>query len=212
MRMLPIRHAAERLGVSTKTLRRWEMSGRLVPQRLPTGARRYSEAQIDAFLGVVPVPTTVRAAVYARVSSSKQKADGNLGRQKDRLISTVAGRGWDLAMVVEEVASGVNENRRGLARLLKAAGTGRFEVLVIEYRDRLARFGYGYLESAFQASGVRVEVIEAEAVTKEPTQELIDDLLAIVMVFAARLYGRRAAKVRSKVKTVLVEEQAEVAA
>jgi len=210
--MLPIRHAAERLGVSTKTLRRWEMSGRLIPQRLPAGARRYSEAQLDAFMGLVPVPTVVRAAVYARVSSSKQKTDGNLGRQRDRLISDVAGRGWDLVMVVEEVASGVNENRRGLARLLEAAGAGRFEVLVIEYRDRLASFGYSYLESAFQASGARVEIVEAEAGTKEPTQELIDDLLAIVMVFAARLYGRRAAKVRSRVRTVLAEEQAEVAA
>jgi predicted site-specific integrase-resolvase len=208
--MLPIRTAAERLGVSTKTLRRWDLAGKLVPQRLPSGGRRYTEAQIDAFLGLTVSHPVLRCAAYARVSSSKQKVDGNLARQKDRLVSAAAEHGWDLVLVVEEVASGVNEHRRGLARLLKSAGKGEFEVLVVEYRDRLARFGYRYLEAAFQASGVRIEVVEAaEAVAKEPTQEMIDDLLAIVMVFAARLYGRRAAKVRSKVKAVLVEEQAE---
>ncbi|MHB8436951.1 MAG: recombinase family protein [Acidimicrobiales bacterium] len=99
--------------MSTKTLRRWEMSGRLIPQHLPAGARRYSEAKLDALMALVPVPTVVRAAVYARVSSSKQKADGSLGRQTDRLMSDATGRGWDLAVVVKEVASGVNQNRRG---------------------------------------------------------------------------------------------------
>jgi predicted site-specific integrase-resolvase len=115
-------------------------------------------------------------------------------------------------MDVGEVASGVNENRRGLARLLKAAANGRFDVLLVEHQDRLARFGYRYLVAAFAASGAEVEVVEDGPGRKEPTAELVDDLLAIVMVFAARIYGKRASVVRSKVKATLAEEPLEAAA
>lgn len=210
--MLPIRLAAQYLGVSVRSLQRWDHEGKRVPRRLPSGARRYSTDQLDAFVGLRTAPATRRAAVYARVSSAKQKAEGNLDRQHKRLLAEVGRRGLVLAMDVAEVASGVNENRRGLARLLKAAANGRFDVLLVEHQDRLARFGYRYLVAAFAASGVEVEVVEDDPGRKEPTAELVDDLLAIVMVFAARIYGKRASVVRSKVKAALAQEAAEAAA
>lgn len=206
-----MRKAAERLGVSKRTLVRWEQLGKLVPAfRLESGARRYSEAQLDAFLGAAEgASDALRAAYYARVSSSKQKADGNLGRQQERLESYIAGRGWELVVPVSEVASGVNERRRGVARLLLQARKGNIDVVVVEFKDRLARFGYRYLEAAFEASGVRVVVIDEATEVKQPAQELIDDLLAIVMVFAARLYGQRGSKVRRQVSDVLNGEPLE---
>ena len=132
----------------------------MVPKRLPSGARRYAVEQLDAFIGLRPAPGTRRAAVYARVSSTKQKVDGNLGRQHDRLLAEVRRRGLVLAMDVAEVASGVNEDRRGLTRLLKAAARGSFDVLLVEHQDRLARFGYRYLVAALDARGAKVEVVE----------------------------------------------------
>ena len=195
-----------------RTLQRWDHEGKLVPRRLPSGARRYSTDQLDAFVGLREAPATRRAAVYARVSSAKQKAEGNLDRQHKRLLAEVNHRGLALAMDVGEVASGVNENRRGLARLLKAAANGRFDVLLVEHQDRLARFGYRYLVAAFAASGVEVKVVEDGPGRKEPTAELVDDRLAIVTVFAARIYGKRASVVRSKVKATLAEEPLEAAA
>lgn len=162
MRMLPIRLAAERLGMSVRTLQRWDSDGKLVPERLPSGARRYRVEQLNAFMdrarttdGTPSVPSAGRVAVYARVSSAKPKAEGNLSRQRDRLLAEVGQRGMVLEMDVSEVASGVNENRRGLARLLKAAAKGRFDVLMVEHQDRLARFGYRYVVAAFDAYGVK---------------------------------------------------------
>lgn len=214
MRLMPVRKAADALGVSIRTLYRWEESGKLVPvTHLASGARRYSDKQLEEFLGGAGSDVRrQRAAVYARVSSSKQKADGNLERQTKRLHELVAANGWDLALTVEETASGVNEHRRGLQKLLRAASRGDFDVLVVEYRDRLARFGYTYLEAAFKASAVRVAVADEQSLAKEPVQELMDDLLAIVMVFAARMYGRRSSRVRQGVKAVLEQEMEEIAA
>ena len=212
MRVFPIRLAAQYLGVSKRTLQRWDHEGKLVPERLPSGARRYTVEQLDAFVGLRSAPNKRRAAVYARVSSAKQKADGNLSRQYDRLLVEAKRRDLVIEIDVAEVASGVNENRRGLAKLLRAAANGRFDVLLIEHRDRLARFGYSYLVAAFNACGVKVEVVEDDIMHKEPTAELVDDLLAIVMVFAARIYGKRASAVRRKVKAVLSEEPHEAAA
>lgn len=210
MKLLPPRVVAARLGVSTRTLARWEESGRLVPiSRLASGARRYSEAQLLSLSGEPVDVHRVRAAVYSRVSSSKQQRDGNLDRQRDRLLAEVAERGWVPTLVVSEVASGVNERRRGLHRVLLAARKGQIDVVVVEFRDRLARFGAGYLVAALDASGVELVVIDEPSGAKEPAQELVDDLLAIVMVFAARLYGQRGAAVRRRVAEVLRSEPVE---
>lgn len=214
-RLIPVREAAKTLGVSVKTLHRWHASGQLVPAtRLPSGARRYTPDQLASVTFGEPSEAQLpreRAVTYARVSSAKQARDGNLDRQDQRLRAVVAANGWELLFAVKETASGVNENRKGLARVLTAARKGRFDVLVVEFPDRLARFGFKYLQAAFEASDVRIHVVDAPAQKKEPTAELVDDLLSIVMVFAARMYGRRAAQVRASVKTVLVDAESEAA-
>lgn len=209
MILLPARKAAAMLGVTTRTLARWEEAGRLVPDFRVGTQRRWSVDLIEAFLDPAGIASKkTRAAIYARVSSAKQKADGNLARQHDRLIAHATGARWPVVMAVDEVASGVNENRRGIDRLLKAAQRSEFDVLVIEYRDRLARFGYRYLQAAFEAHGVRVEVVDEPAKSLEPTQEFVDDLLAIVMVFSARVYGARSSRMRAKVKAALLDRDA----
>ena len=144
--------------------------------------------------------------MYARVWSEKQAEAGNLQRQKERLVAAATAKGYEVAAVVAERASGVNEKRRGLHRLLRLAAEGEIDVVLVEFKDRLAGFGFGYIMEAFQAYGVRVEVLDGP-VAVDAAQELVADMLAIVTCLAARLYGSRSQQFRRKVKEAAKEAE-----
>ena len=91
-----------------------------------------------------------------------------------------------------------------MKNLLALVGEQAVDVVLIEYPDRLVRFGCSYLEQAFQWQHVRLEVLE-QPQAQEPTEELLHDLLTIVTVFAGRLYGQRAKGVRTRVQSALKE-------
>ncbi len=91
-----------------------------------------------------------------------------------------------------------------MKKLLALIGEQAVEVVLVEYPDRLVRFGFSYLEQAFGWMGVRLEVLDAPK-QLQPTEELVQDLLTIVTVFAGRLYGHRARGIRSRVQTALKE-------
>src|SRR5215470_18917797 len=99
-------------------------------------------------------------------------------------------------------ASSLNERRRGMKKLLTLVGEQVVDVVLIEYPDRLVRFGCSYLEQAFQWQHVRLEVLDQPQI-QEPTEELMRDMLTIVTVFAGRLYGQRARGLRKRVQTAL---------
>lgn len=147
----------------------------------------------------VPEPESMllpMAAVYARVSSHPQKDD--LHRQADRLVEYANARGYQVVLVVKEVASGVNDHRPKLAKLLSNGGWG---TLVVEHKDRLSRVGFGWFEVLLAAQGKKVDVANP---AQDDTSDLMADFMAIVYSFAARMYGLRSAKRRSnRVKTAM---------
>ena len=196
--MLSTGQVADRLGMTVRTVYRWEKAGRLHAVRLPTGQRRFSASEVDALLHA-KARAVPRCAVYARVSSGKQAEAGNLDRQRERLVAAAAEQGYKLVAAVTERASGLNEKRKGLHRLFQMAASDEIDVVLIEFKDRLARFGFAYVVEALAAHGVRVEVLDGPVAT-DATQELVQDMLAIVAVFAARLYGRRSQQFRRKVR------------
>jgi len=101
-----------------------------------------------------------------------------------------------MVALIQEKASGLNEKRKGLKKLLHLIDHQEIDLVLIEYPDRLVRFGYGYLEEAFRWKQVRIEVVEPPKV-QTPTEELVADVLSMVTVFSGRLYGSRAKKIRS---------------
>ena len=133
-----------------------------------------------------------RVAVYARVSSSTQKND--LERQVESLKLWVS-KNFPNAeyVVVTDIASGLNEDRRGLRKLIEMAKKKEVQAIVIAYRDRLTRFGFEYLEYFFKQYGVRVEVVFGEE-PKDAYRELVEDLIEIITSFAGKLYGLRSRK------------------
>ena len=138
-------------------------------------------------------------ALYARVSSHDQRAD--LDRQLARLSQYAADNDFHVADAVMEVGSGVNGKRKKLLRLLRDRNVG---AIIVEHRDRFARFGSEYLEAALAASGRRLIVVDSS----EMNDDLVQDMIAILTGFCARLYGRRSARNRAiSIERALAREE-----
>jgi excisionase family DNA binding protein len=197
----PLRKAAEILGVHPITLRRWEKQGKIYCIRTPSGQRRFPRSEVLRLLGR-NVPSGNRAVIYARVSSAKQAGTGNLERQRQRLEEYCLARGYEVVATIAEQGSGLNERRKGLARLFKMAREGKMDLVVVEFKDRLARFGFTYIERYLNAFGVKVEVINGEQ-PKSLQEELVQDMLSILTVFSAKLYGSRSKEFRKKVREAM---------
>jgi predicted site-specific integrase-resolvase len=201
--MYRIGQAAKPLGVTPKTLRVWERQDKIHPIRTPGNQRRYPQEEVDRLLGIVR-PERPRCVIYARVSSHKQAADGNLERQRKRLEAYAVDKGYEVVKVLVEIASGLNEKRRKLSRLLRMARDRQIDVVVIEFKDRLARFGFHYIEQYLAAFNVTIDIVNGKE-PKSAQEELVADMLAILSSFSAKLYGQRSKKFRRKVKEAMAE-------
>ena len=196
--------AARALGVSVKTIQRWDKAGLLPAIRTATNQRRIPVDVIERIRKTRG--PMLRCAIYARVSSAKQEHEGNLTRQVERLQHVAQERGYQVVSLIAKQASCLNEKRTGMKKLLALIDQQAIDVVLIEYSDRLVRFGFGYLEEAFGWKQVRLEVVEPPKV-QTPTEELVRDLLTIVTVFSGRLDGQRAQRVRRCVLDCLKAEE-----
>ena len=205
-KMVSIHEASEFLGVSAQTLRRWEREGKLVPdERTPGGRRRYDLARLrpEQFHAS---EAALRTVAYARISSYDQKED--LERQKQVLELFCARQGWTFE-VIADLGSGMNYRKKGLRRLLDDLVDGRIGRLVITHEDRLLRFGAELVFAICAAKNVEVVILnQGEETTFE--EDLAKDVLEIVTVFSARLYGSRSRKTQKLLDGVkrAVEESA----
>ena len=193
---------AKELGVSRDTLRRWEAKGKIIAERTPRGHRRYDMAKI---LGILPRAHSLQknTVAYARVSSHDQKDD--LTRQAGVLESFCAANGWTYE-VIQDLGSGLNDQKRGLRKLIQSICSGKIDRLVLTHKDRLLRFGAELIFSLCEQFGVEVVIInKTENVSFE--DDLVQDVLEIITVFSARLYGARSRK-NQKVLEALKEAAA----
>lgn len=129
-----------------------------------------------------------RVVAYCRVSSADQKSD--LDRQVARVVQETTRLGLPVAEIVTEIGSGLNGRRRKLHRLLADRDAA---VIVVEHRDRLARFGVEHLEACLLSAGRRLVILDQQ----ETTDDLVRDITEVLTSMCARLYGRRAAKNRA---------------
>jgi putative resolvase len=186
---------AKKVGVTYKTAYRWYRAGTLDAYQTETGIIIVREKADEK-------PLTGRIALYARVSSLGQKED--LERQMQRLKDYAAAKGYQVAKEVTEMASGLNEKRPKLEKLLADASIG---TIVVENRDRLTRFGSHYIETLMEAQGRHLEMI----FPGDTGDELGDDFVSVITSMAARISGRRQSKRRAEkikhcVEQVMKEE------
>ncbi len=173
---------AESVGVNRHTAYRWFREG-----TLPVPAER-----VGRLILVRTTPAgegaTGGVVVYARVSSHDQRAD--LDRQVGRLTAWATEQDLTVGQIVVEVGSGLNGKRPKLRRILSDPDA---KVIVVEHRDRLARFGVEHLEAVLAAQGRRIVVADPG----ETTDDLVRDMIEVLTSMCARLYGRRGARNRA---------------
>ena len=177
---------AKLLGVAVITLQRWDREGRLKALRTPSNRRLYTDEHLRQARGLSPKAQRLTIA-YARVSSQAQKPD--LGNQVRVLEDFCAANGWAVDQWVKEVGGGLNFKRPKFLKLLDLVTLGRAGRVVVAHKDRLARFGYDLLEHLCKVNGCDLIVMNQESLS--PEQEMVQDMLAIVHCFSARLCGLR---------------------
>jgi putative resolvase len=183
---------AKQMGVRYETAWRWYRDGKIQGRRVGPRTIIITEGQ-----EAPASPAPQRVVIYARVSSAENK--NNLESQAERLAAYCAARGYQVAKVVKEVGSGINDSRPKLLALLEDQSIG---LMVVEHKDRLIRFGFRYLETLLKTQGRAIEVVNQ---AENGTEDLLADLTAIVYSSCARLYGQR----RAKRKTEAIVRQVE---
>lgn len=180
------KEASDVLGLHPNTLRRYAKEGKINFIRTAGGNRRYD---IESFL--LPDRKEKYTVVYCRVSSSKQKDD------LERQVSVMKEL-YPEAVMIKDIGSGINYNRKGVKTILELLLRGDRISLVVAHRDRLARFGTELFEFLLKSNRGELLVLNDEE--KPSEQKLTEGLLTILHVFSCRMHGSRKYK-KDKDKT-----------
>jgi len=199
-KILTIKQVADLIGVTYKTLHRWDEDGTLPSIRISKGTRRYESESVEKFLGQYnPEPIKDRpVCVYVRVSSHEQKKKGDLERQRNRMIEYCAKKGYQTEYILEDVGSGLSGTRPKLQTLFKLVEQKKISKVIIEHKDRLTRFQFNVFEEFFGAFDVKIEYVD-DGKNLPYEQEFAMDIMALIASFSGKFYGKRSAD-RKKLK------------
>lgn len=203
MKVYRIHEMAEKLGVSIKTLQRWDNAGKLPARRTPSNQRYYTEDQYLDYIGMSVEKPHRKVVAYARVSSKNQRDD--LKHQIDFIRTFANARGVILDECIEDIGSGLNYNRPKWNELLQAVMRDEIATIYVTYKDRFIRFGFEWFENLCKQHQTDIVILNHEETS--PNKELVEDLTSIVHVFSSRLDGlRKYKKVIKDDKEVLNSE------
>jgi putative resolvase len=177
-------------GVRYETAWRWFRDGKIKGRRVGKHTILIEEEQEQTL-------QSQKVAVYARVSSAENKP--NLDSQATRIVAYCTAKGYQVAKVVKEIGSGVNDSRPKFLALLEDQSIG---LIVVEHKDRGTRFGFRYIETLLRGQGRSIEVVNQ---AENGMEDLLADLTSIIYSFCTRLYGQR----RAKCKTERIVQQLE---
>lgn len=176
---------AEMLGVSVKTLQRWDREGKLKAFRTPTDRRYYNHKQYVNYVN--ESKPTGKTIIYARVSTTNQKDD--LKNQVDFLQTYANAKGWIVDEIFEDIGSGLNYKRKKWNKLLEDCMLGTVSKIIVSHKDRFIRFGFEWFETFIKSNGVELVIVNNEKLS--PQEEIVQDIISILHVFSCRVYGLR---------------------
>ena len=183
MRYITAKQIKEELQITTQTLYNWRQLGKIDFKEINCRNFIYD---IDSVLH--RNTESRKHVIYCRVSNTKQKDD--LHRQEQLLRGYVTSNGKICDMVYSDIASGMNENRKGLNLLISDIRDGKIDTVYITFKDRLTRFGFGYLESMFGLFNTKIVILNAT--TEEDFQtELSEDIISIIHYFSMKMYSSK---------------------
>lgn len=189
------------LGVTAQTLRNWDKQNKLKPSYTKSnGYRYYSEESILSYTQERKTKKDLNVIGYARVSSKKQEDD--LNRQIDNLNKYISNK-YTSFEIISDIGSGINYSKPGLLKLIDKINRKEVDLIIVLYKDRLLRFGFELIEYFASINNVKIEILDKP---QEEQQELVEDLVQIITVYACKLQGRRkknTAKLLKEVNKVL---------
>ena len=141
---------AKMSGVSVRTLWRRIKDGSLKVEYSNTG-RVFVNIENEQ-------PFILNVCIYARVSSSENK--NNLEKQKERLLSYCNAKGYKVRKVVTEIGSGLNDERKKLESVLLDRS---INLIVVEHKDRLSRFGLNYIQKLLELDNRKIEIVNTQS-------------------------------------------------
>ena len=185
--MYTVSQFAKKVGVSVKTLQKWDRIGVLPAQRTVTNRRYYTDEELARALRLPRVSKERRTIGYCRVSSQAQKPD--LLNQRRALEQWCERQHIVVDEWIMEIGGGLNFERKQFLRLVDAIIDGQVERVVLAHQDRLVRFGYTVLVHLCRTHHCELLLMNTEELS--PEQELVQDLLTITRLFSSRLSGLR---------------------
>lgn len=178
------------LGITQQTLWTWSKSGKIkVNAKLSRTYNDYNEDSVYALIGRKSSAKNKIIVSYARVSTQNQKTQ--LNDQNQRIYDSCISRGLKLEKQFSDIKSGMSSDRKDFQELIRMIIQGKVELLVIENKDRLVRFGYEILEQIFKYFGCKILVLNDILENKSYEQELTDDLISIIHYFSMKNYSHR---------------------
>ena len=188
---------AKYLGVKPQTVITQDRKGRLPFHRSETNRRMMLREDLLKLLDTRGTlfddeSSIRRDIIYCRVSSHEQKQKGDLDRQAVKVIEFASDKNLQNPLILKEVGSGLNDNRKQIQKLLQMVVRGEVRRIFINYKDRLTRFGYHYIETICQEYDVEILVVSDESTEKSIQEEMVEDMMALIAGFSGKLYGMRA--------------------
>lgn len=198
MVLMSIGKFARELGVTPEHVRTMHRTGEVIPARISEkGTRYYSEEQLRDLKNSRTPQREEKVVAYCRVSTKSQKDD--LEKQVENVKSYMYAKGYSFE-VITDIGSGINYKNKGLRELISLINSNQVTKVVILHKDRLVGFGFELIELLCDLHNVKIEIIDNSEQSNE--EELTDDLIEIITVFANKLYGSRSKKTRTLIERV----------
>lgn len=198
MVLMSIGKFAKELGVTPEHVRTMHRTGEVIPARISEkGTRYYSEEQLRELKNSRTPQREEKVVAYCRVSTKSQKDE--LEKQVENVKSYMYAKGYSFE-VITDIGSGINYKNKGLQELISLISSNQITKVVVLYKDRLVQFGFELIQLLCELHDVKIEIIDnSERINEE---ELTDDLIEIIAVFANRLYGSRSKKTKTLIERV----------
>ena len=198
MVLMSIGKFAKELGVTPEHIRTMHRTGEVIPARISEkGTRYYSEEQLRDLKNSRTPQREEKVVAYCRVSTKSQKDE--LEKQVENVKSYMYAKGYSFE-VITDIGSSINYENKGLRELISLIDSNQVTKVVILHKDRLVGFGFELIQLLCELHDVDIEIIDKSERSNE--EELTDDLIEIITVFANRLYGSRSKKTRTLIERV----------
>lgn len=191
---MKVSELAKKLNKTRMTIWTYMKNGTLrFHQDTPRGNRYFVWEEVLEDLGIQKASKDKTTIGYCRVSTNEQKND--LEYQKQLVEQYCASKGYSFK-IIEDIGSGINYNKKGLKELISLITSNEVNNLVIVYEDRLLRFGNEIIYHLCEKFNVKVEIInKSKEISKE--EELVQNVIQIITVFASKIYGSRSHKTKN---------------